>query len=54
MMYRLEEYLAGRWFLIRAFFKRADAEGFASQVGGNWRITYDADMCDEEEEYLVD
>lgn len=53
MMYRLEEYLAGRWYFIRSFYTRADAEGFASQVGGNWRIRYEAeDVC--EEEYLVD
>ena len=53
MPYKVEEYLAGCWFLIRAFPTRIDAEGFASQVGGNWRIRYEAeDIC--EEEYLVD
>ena len=53
MPYKVEEYLGGRWYFIRSFYTRADAEGFASQVGGNWRIRYEAeDVC--EEEYLVD
>ena len=53
MMYRLEEYLAGRWFLIRAFPTRAEAKGFAYKVGGNWQIRYEAEKFFEEE-YLVD
>jgi len=53
MPYRVEEYLAGEWFLIRAFPTRADAEGFACNVGGNWRIRYEKENI-QEEEYLLD
>ena len=53
MNYVVEEFLGGRWYFIRSFYTRAEAEGFASQVGGNWRIRYEAEEFFEEE-YLVD
>ena len=52
-MYRLEEYLAGRWFLFEHFPKEPTPRGSPLRSAGTGE-SYDTDMCDEEEECLVD
>jgi hypothetical protein len=54
MRYLVQEFLAGCWFTIQSFPSRRDAEGYAANVGGNWRIVERDDDLYSMENVMVD